>query len=45
MHPSRRKGGLACYIRKTLCYNPKSGFCSITESIFIDIFCLNQDQF
>ena len=35
---SKRGGGVACYIRKSLSYNYKSNFCPNTESIFTDIF-------
>ena len=35
---SRRGGGVACYIKKSLAYNYKEKFCKSTESIFIDIF-------
>ena len=35
---SRRGGGVACYIRKSLSYNHKTSFCRNIESIFIDIF-------
>ena len=35
---SRKGGGVACYIRKSLSYNLKEKFCPNTESIFIDIF-------
>ena len=34
---SRRGGGVACYIKKSLAYNYKEKFCKSTESIFIDI--------
>ena len=35
---SRRGGGVACYVKKTLGYNYRDNFCKNTESIFIDIF-------
>ena len=35
---SRRGGGVACYIRKSLSYNHKTSFYRNIESIFIDIF-------
>ena len=35
---SRRGGGVACYIKKSLAYNCKEKFFKTTESIFIDIF-------
>ena len=35
---SRRGGGVAFYIKKSLVYNYKEKFCKSTESIFIDIF-------
>ena len=35
---SRRGGGAACYIRKSLSYNHKTSFCRNIESIFIEIF-------
>ena len=35
---SRRGGGVACYIRKSLSYNHKSSFCVNTDSIFVYIF-------
>ena len=35
---SRKGGGVACYIRKSLSYNHKTSFCRNNESIFIDIF-------
>ena len=38
LDPSRRGGGVACYIKKNLAYNYKHNFCKNTESIFIDIF-------
>ena len=38
MDRSKRGGGAACYIRKSLSYNYKSDFCPNTESIFTDIF-------
>ena len=40
-----RGGRVACHVRKSLSYNHKSGFSPNTESIFTDIFCLNQSQF
>ena len=40
----RRGGRIGCYTRKSLFFNHKPGFCPNTESIFIDIFCLNQSQ-
>ena len=50
-------GGVACYIKKTLSYNDRPGFCSNIESIIVQLLsiiesiwfellaCLNQDQF
>lgn len=50
-------GGVACYIKKTLSYNDRPGFCSNIESIIMQLLsiiesiwfellaCLNQDQF
>ena len=35
---SRKRGGVACYIRRSLCYNNKTSFQRNIESIFIDIF-------
>ena len=35
---SRRGGGVACYVKKSLAYNYRDNFCKNTESIFIDIF-------
>ena len=35
---SRRSGGVACYVKKSLAYNYRDNFCKKTESIFIDIF-------
>ena len=35
---SRRGGGVACYIKRSLAYNYKGNFCKSTESIFVDIF-------
>ena len=40
----RRGGGVACYIKNLMAYCYKYGFCSNTESIFVDIFCLNLSQ-
>ena len=33
-----RRGGVACYVKKSLAYNCRDNFCKNTESIFIDIF-------
>ena len=41
---SGRGGGAACYIKGSIAYSYKDNFCSITESIFVDIFCLNLSQ-
>ena len=38
---SRRRGSVACYIKKSLAYNYKEKFCKSTESVFIDIFLPN----
>ena len=38
LDPSRRGGGVACYVKKFLAYNYRDNFCKNTESIFIDIF-------
>ena len=35
---SRRGGGVACYVKKSLAYNYRDNFCKNTKSIFIDIF-------
>ena len=35
---SRRGGGVACYVKKSLAYNYRDNFCKNTESIFSDIF-------
>ena len=35
---SRRGGGVACYVKKSLAYNYRDNFCKNTESIFMDIF-------
>ena len=35
---SRRGGGVACYVKKSLACNYRDNFCKNTESIFIDIF-------
>ena len=35
---SKRRGEIACYIRKSFSYNRKLNFCPNTESIFVDIF-------
>ena len=35
---SRRGGGVACYVKKSLAYNYRDNFCKNIESIFIDIF-------
>ena len=35
---SRRGGGLACFIKKSILYNRKPNFCINTESNFIEIF-------
>ena len=35
---SRREGGVACYIKKSLAYIYKEKFCQSTESIFINVF-------
>ena len=34
----RRGGGVTCYIKNLMAYCYKYGFCSNTESIFVDIF-------
>lgn len=36
---------LCLHVTRSLSYNHKSSFCPNSESIFIDIFCLNQSQF
>ena len=35
---SRRGGGVACYVKKSLAYNYRDNFCKNTESIFSDNF-------
>ena len=42
---SRRGIGVACYIKISIAYRYKDSFCSNTESIFVDIFCLNLGQY
>ena len=39
-----RGGGVACYIRSFTAYSYKDSFCSNTENIFVDFFCLNLSQ-
>ena len=41
---SRRGGCVACYIESSIAYSYKNSFFSNTESIFVDIFCLNLSQ-
>ena len=38
LEQSRRGGGVACYIKRSLACNYKENFCKSTESIFVDIF-------
>ena len=35
---SRRRGGVACFVKNSISYNRKPNFCINTESIFIEIF-------
>ena len=35
---SRKRGGIACFVKNSISYNRKPNFCINTESIFIEIF-------
>ena len=41
---SRRGVGVSCSIKSSIAYRYKDSFCSNTESIFVDISCLNLGQ-
>ena len=34
---SRKRGGIACFVKNSISYNRKPNFCINTESIFIEI--------
>ena len=44
LNPSRRRSGVASYIKKSLSHNQKTSFCRYIESIFIVIFLPKSKQ-